>query len=192
MKNPSLFVRFAGRPLIAFLFCACSGLVIYGWYLADVGWWWAFSAILSGLRALSAIGTLRRYKAWRAEWDAMGRTDSTPTAAPKRRWKRGVLTALVLLIVPAMCTLPAVIANTALFNVLRWGWLLLVFYLVFRVLRRMFRGAWNRMGRSRQARMDKAMDAPIEFAVGRASGCPTRASAERNLPDYCLRIMGRN
>jgi hypothetical protein len=191
MTQPGLVARLAGTPWIALLLFAGAGLVVYEWYVGQIVWWLAAAAVLCSLRTVSAMARLRRYKAWAAEWQAMGAIEGTASPPPKRRrWKLAVISVLLLLAVPVLSGLPTVQANTAVLNGLRCFWLLLALYWFVRLIKRIFGAAKSRLGQRREASVEKAMEATIEFAIGRASECPTRASAERGLPDYCLRLMG--
>jgi hypothetical protein len=76
-----LLVRVAGSPLRAFLLFVCYAAIVAGWYEGDVVWWLALTALGAAMRTLSAVGQVRRYKAWLAEWNAMGAKDEPAPSA---------------------------------------------------------------------------------------------------------------
>jgi len=78
MRQPGILVRMAGTPLIACLIMAGAAVVIYGWYQGQVVWWLALAALGLVFRTLSAVGTVRRYKAWASRFEAMGQGGGTP------------------------------------------------------------------------------------------------------------------
>src|ERR1700685_2253902 len=83
MTRPGLLVRFAGSPvgaLCVFFGCFC---IVVGWDGGGVPWWVGVAALLAMLRTFGAIGTMRRYKRWMKQWDAMG----TPVRGPEKKRK---------------------------------------------------------------------------------------------------------
>jgi hypothetical protein len=192
MRQPGILVRLAGTPLIACLLIAGAAMVIYGWYLGHTVWWLALAAVGFVFRTLSAVGAVRRYKAWVAQWEAMGRVGGTPPPVAKPNpWKRGMLMAAALIGLPVAFSQPAIQDNPALLSALEWGWGLLAIYCLLRVLAGLWRRAGSTARRRRQMRIEKSLDDPVTLAVAQASDNPTRASAERNLPDYCRQLMSR-
>jgi len=193
MRQPGILVRFAGTPLIACLLIAGAATVIYGWYLGHLTMWPMLIAVGTVFRTLSAVGTVRRYKAWAAEWEAMGRVAGAPKPAAKPKpWKRAMLMAAALIGLPLAFSQPAIQDNPAVLSGLHWAWGLLALYCLWRLLSALWRAKRNSVRRKREARIEKSLDDPITIAVGSATDCPTRASAQRNLPDYCLQLMSRD
>jgi len=193
MRQPGILVRIAGTPLIACLLIAGAAMVIYGWYLGYTVWWLALAAVGLVFRTLSAVGTVRRYKAWAAEWEAMGRVGGAPPQPAKPNpWKRTMLMAAALIGLPVAFSQPAIEDNPAVLSGLHWAWGLLALYCLLRVLGSLWRRAGNTVRRRRETRIEKSLDDPITLAVAQAADNPTRASAERNLPDYCRQLMSRD
>jgi hypothetical protein len=85
MNRPSLTVRLAGAPRIAVLLWVGCAVVVAGWYEGYAPWWQALIAVAIAKRTLSAVGQLRRYKRWAAEWDAMGAPEDKPAPVPQSR-----------------------------------------------------------------------------------------------------------
>lgn len=181
MTRPSLLVRSAGSPLPALLLLVGSALVVAGWYQgAGVPWWLALGAALAALRTLSAVGRVRRYKAWLAEWNAMAQDEPAPRPKKKGRgWMFVTCAVALLLAIPAY--LPqAQDAGIATPLELLWG--LAGLYLVFRIMRRMMR-------RRKERPREQAEAVPVEWLLGRASSSPSRSEAARNLPEYSARLL---
>jgi uncharacterized membrane protein YfcA len=193
MRQPHILVRFAGTPLTACLLIIGAALLIYGWYQGQVEWWIGLAAVGVVFRTLQAVSAVRRFKTWRGEWEAMGRVDDPPPPATlSGSWKRRLLTVAALIAIPMLASQPAIQGNPAMLSALRWAWGLLVLYCLFRMLLGLRRRIARRLDRKREARIEKGFDDPITLAVGHPSDGPTRASAQRNLPDYCLRLVGRD
>jgi hypothetical protein len=185
MSRPPLLVRVAGSPLPAFLLFLSYVAIVVGWSQGQVPWWLALAAVGASMRTLSALRRVRRYKAWMAEWNAMGATDQ-PQPNEKRGGRRRVFltgAALLLLAIPSCfrylqsneelgiaLTLLSVIACVCLLGV------------VLRKIRR-------RMTKRRKS--EPETDAPVvEWMLGRASSSPSRSEAARKLPEYSTRLLG--
>lgn len=186
MSRPPLLVRMAGSPLPAFLLFMAYAAIVAGWYQGEAPWWLALAAVGASLRTLAAIGRLRRYKAWLAEWNAMGAAEQ-PRPKEKRSGQRRLfiaVAALLLLAIPA--AFPHLQGNAASGSALRLIWALACIYLAVPLLRSVKR----RMAKRRKAEPE-AVDAPVvEWTLGRASSSPSRFEAARKLPEYCTRLLG--
>jgi hypothetical protein len=191
MREPGVLVRFAGKPLIACLILVGVAGLAYEWYEGQLVWWLALAAVGVALRTLSAVGTLRRYNAWASEWEAMGNLGTSPASRTSHRWRNRVLLLVALIGIPVALTLPELQNFPALLDAMRWGWIALTLFWVFRVLRGLWQRAARRRTERKQARSAQSHDDPVSIAVGTVSDNPTRASAQRNLPDYCLRLLSR-
>jgi len=166
---------------------------MYGWYLGHLTVWPLLVAVGTVFRTLSAVGSVRRYKAWAAEWEAMGRVGGAPPQLAKPNpFMRTTMMAAALIGLPVAFSLPVIQDNVAVLSALHWAWGLLALYCLWRLLN----GVWQRRRKSarrkREARIEKSLDDPITLAVAGTADCPTRASAQRNLPDYCLQLIGRD
>ena len=186
MSRPPLLVRTAGSPLPALLLFVGYTALIWGWYEDRVVWWLALAAVGAALRTLSAVGQVRRYKAWLAEWNAMAGTEQ-PRHKEKRRGRRRVLlpgAALLLVAIPA--------GFQYLQGNQEWGAALTLLgvvasvYLVAVALRSITRRITKR-----RITEPEADTAPVvEWMLGRASSSPSRSEAARKLPEYSARLLG--
>jgi hypothetical protein len=184
MNRPPLLVRVAGSPLPAFLLFLGYAAIIAGWYEGTVVWWLALAAVGASLRTLSAVGRVRRYKAWLAEWNAMDtKEQQRPKDKPSRRWMFVTSAVLLLLVIPAYCQ--HLQGNEGLRTALMLLWVVAGIYLVGLLLRRITRG----MTKLRKAQPESAT-APVEWMLGRPFSSPSRSEAARKLPEYCTRLLG--
>jgi hypothetical protein len=183
MSRPPLLVRVAGSPLPALLLFVSFTAVIADWYQGGgVPWWLALGAALAAMRTLSAVGRVRRYKAWLAEWNAMD-AQGEPAPGPKKKsggWVLVTGAALLLLAIPAY--LPQA-HDEGLATALELLWGVAGLYLVFRILRGMMR-------RRKERPQEQAEAAPVECLLGRAASSPSRSEAARKLPEYVTRLFG--
>jgi hypothetical protein len=169
---------------------AGAATVIYGWWLGHTVWWLAVAALGVVFRTLGAVGAVRRYKAWAARFEAMGRVGGAPPPASKPHpWMRGMGIVAALITIPIVSALPTMQYNPNLSIALHWAWGLLALYSLYRVLRVLWHRAGRVMDRRRQVRIAKSLDEPISIALGSVGGSPTRASIERNLPNYCEKLL---
>ena len=184
MTRPSLLVRVAGSPLGALLLFLVYAAVITRWYEGQVVWWLALGSVGAAFRTLSAVGRVRRYKAWMAEWNAMNaREESASRNKDKRGARRRVfLAALLLLGIPAC--LPYLGRNEELRMALGLLWVVTCLFVVGLALRSVTRRISKRL-KSRQ----KVVNAPVKWMLGRASSSPSRSEATQKLPEYCIRLL---
>lgn len=198
MNRPSLSARLAGQPPVAIVLFIGYAAVVLGWYQGHVAWWLAVGAVAAAFRTLGALRSMRRYKAWLAEWQAMGGVEepTPPLTRPGRRWMLVTGAALLLLIIP-MCMSQPGTAPGLWDGALLALWLVDCLWLVFMfarvVLRRRTGGGKARAevaaSKAEAAPRDEAT--PISWLVGRAASSPSRADAERELPEYCARLIDR-
>jgi hypothetical protein len=190
MNRPALLARLAGSPRGALVLFVCYAALVFGWYQGNIPWWLALGAVGAAFRTLSAVGRVRRYKAWRADWQAMGGEDEPPPAAARQKKRRRgwVLVTVAALLALGMPLLPEQLyAPWESGLVMAWcaACLYLVFALLWSILRRI-------IGRRKaRAEIAQAGDeaAPVAWLLGRPSSSPSRAAAERNLPRYCARLI---
>ncbi len=187
MNQPSLMVRFAGSRLGAFVLLALCAWGVVAWYLGNASEWLMMAALMAGLWTLKCIVRMRVYRAWAAEWEAMGADGAPARAIVKKRqilrwcW----LLALAVVLFLALPRLGAGQGNGALLNL--WmadcgflGAAAVVF--VVRLLRR---------GRAKAVKAEgKAEAAPVVgWTMGRASSSPSRSEAASNVPSYCAALL---
>jgi hypothetical protein len=184
MTRPSLLVRVTGSPLPALLLFLCYAAVIAGWYEGQVVWWLALGSVGAAFRTLSAVGRVRRYKAWMAEWNAMGaREESAPRGKQKRGARHWVLIAVLLLLaIPA--SLPYLGGNDEWRTALSLLWVVACVFVVGLALRSIIRRIARRFKSQREV-----VNAPVKWMLGRASSSPSRTEAARKLPEYCTRLL---
>lgn len=192
MSRPPLFVRVAGSPRPAFLLCLCYAAIIVGWCEGSVVWWLGLAAVGLFIRTLSAVGQLRRYKAWLAEWNAMGAKEEP---APARKEKAGgrrrvfVSSAVVLVLAIPACS-QYLCGSEEWVTALRLLWASACIYLIGLVIRSITRRITRgRKAQPKAATAPEAATAPVEWMLGRASSSPSRAEAARQLPEYCTRLL---
>jgi hypothetical protein len=197
MNRPSLSVRLAGSPRGALLLFICYGVIWYGWYEGHTVWWVALGTVGAALRTLRARRDLQRYKAWLADWQAMGAQvveapQQQPLPKKKRRRARAFVTASALLVLAIPLLLPSTDKTGTLGPMLAVLWCVACLYLVFALVRGLLR---RRAGGHRaETQITTATDeaAPVAWLVDRPSSSPSRAEAERDLPEYCARLISRN
>jgi len=186
MTRPSFGVRVAGSPGGAFLLFVVYAIVITGWYEGQVAWWLALGSVGAAFRTLSAVGRVRRYKVWLAEWNAMGgQEESAPPRQENRSPRRRVfitIAALLLLAIPAC--LPYLQGSDEWRTALTLLWVVDCLCLVGLVLRSII----GRLKKRSQAKRE-AIIAPVEWMLGRAFSSPSRSEASRNLPEHCSRLL---
>jgi len=193
MNRPGFGVRVAGSPLGALMLLAMYAAVIFGWYQGEVAWWVGVAAVAAAGRTVSAIGTVRRYKLWAADWRGMGEE-----GAPKKRgrvWMRVIVALLLVIGIPAWApqirnNLAAIPFGEALANALVALWLAACLYLVWRLVRTLWVMLRRSASSAAERRREKAENAPVAWLVGLPSSSPSRAEAERELPEYCAGLLG--
>jgi hypothetical protein len=184
MSRPAPLVMLAGSPVGTPVLLSLFGSLIFGWYLGNAPWWMALAALGLAFRTLSAMGARRRYLAWEAEWKAMGRMESETRAVAKKRGNASRSNWLAALVwVASLAFIPAADSNDVLVSLLLALWIASSVYLLFRGIR-------SRARRTRIQHQKAADDAPVSWAVDRASSSPSRESAQRNLPGYSARVIG--
>jgi uncharacterized membrane protein len=97
MNRPSIYVRMAGSPLLGIPLALGGMWLIFVWTQGGRSVWFALIGCFLILRTISCAKQVRRYKAWRKEWDAMG----TQGQQPAHRNKHAGLT--VTVIAAALC-----------------------------------------------------------------------------------------
>jgi len=187
MNRPPLLVRAAGSPLGALLLFLGYAAIVAGWYDGQVVWWLALGSVGAAMRTLSAVGRVRRYKAWLAEWNAMGaREEPGPPPKEKRDGRRRVfVTSAALLVLAIPVCLPNLQGNEEWRTALTLLWVVACLYLVGLALWSITR----RMTKRRKTQQEAA-PAPVEWMLGRASSSPSRSEAAQKLPEYCTRLLG--
>jgi len=208
MNRPGALTRLMGYPPMSIVLLLVSGFLLFDWwFVGHAQWLLALIAAGVTLRTLGSIGSMLRYKAWLRQWQAMGEfDDDAPPQVKRRGWKLPALAVLMLLTVP-LANVPQVHRIVAGYfeglqyrdqalavwqSVCLFAGLYLFLYVVFVLVR----GTWRGMSRTARGiktrRQEKAEAAPVALLLGRASSSPSRAAAEKNLQDYCLKLMGKS
>jgi hypothetical protein len=191
MNRPSFSMRLAGSWLGAMLLLGGCGFVGWAWYEGHLTGWWLLIAAFTTMKTLESVQHVRRYKAWLADWHAMVGRDA---ALPVRKRGRGILrffTAIALLLVVGIpLTLPSVEADSPLSQQqLVAAWLAAIVFLVAVVTWRVHR--WIKKRRGMDAISGKENDdAVAEWTLSMPVSSPSRAEAQRELPEYCARLIG--
>jgi hypothetical protein len=198
MNRPGVGVRFAGSPVGALMLFTLYGAVGYcwwwGWQGQHVRWWVALCAAAAAVRTLKAIVRVRRYKAWLAEFQAIAAED--PSRRQKRSGRRwpSLVGAVALFVAIPVC-LPQIQSNGALpyreqlVTALTLLWCLAGLILAWKFLRLCWRVVRRSAAKSAERRRVEAENAPVAWLVGVPSSSPSRAEAERALPEYCARLL---
>jgi hypothetical protein len=183
MNRPSLSARLAGSPQGALLLFIGYAVIIAGWYEGRVSWWMGVAAIAAAVRTLGAVKRVRAYKAWLAEWQAMSGNDAPPRTGknPLRGW--------MLVVIAMLIAVAAPLAGSRMSDAVTVIWSLACLYLVFALVRGILRRVRGR--REVQAEVGQAKDeaAPVAMLLDLPSSSPSREEAERNLPEYCARLL---
>jgi amino acid permease len=191
MTRPSLPTRVAGAPRMALLLFVAYASIVLRWYQGSgVPWWLAPAATLAAARTLSAVAQVRRYKAWSAQWQAMGEPPNMPPQPPKRPRRRwALLTGAALIFVGIPAYLSQSQDSEEPITGLTWLWAMIGFYLAYKIIRRVMRRTVKRRKARSEIATAKAEATPVTWLVNPPSSTPTRRSAEKNLPEYCARLV---
>jgi hypothetical protein len=191
MNPPTSFERRLGARGGAALFGLLAAVAVAGWLGGAVPWWLAGFMVLIVPPVRKAGRKVRAYDAWLAEWQAMGGYEVTPTRKRKRtRTWQWVVCALVLVLgLPRVQAVPGSGFETMLNGLFDAACLYLVFALVRSILRRVLRRRKVRVEVGKAKTEAEAKNAPVAWLLPCASVSPSRAMAERSLPDYCVRLI---
>jgi hypothetical protein len=199
MNPPTSTTRFIGTPRNANVLYLGAGLMVFGWAGGAVPWWLGIMALCFVGTVRKAVQNVRRYDAWAADWQAMGRpgmASSRPAAKPSFRmrrkdappWVGGTIAGLSLLVIPVFIAAPG--ADEGLRQLLTLLGLGMALYVVWKLaagLRRKFvRAAGTK---SAGASKTNAAADVVEWVLPRASSSPSRMDAMRRLPEYSARVL---
>lgn len=187
MNRPSSLACVAGKPRVCLLLLILFATTVWGWYNGAVPWWMALLAVGAAQRALRSYHELKRYTAWRVQWEAMGPPNDRP--APALRAPAAAHKGLVAVAVLVAVGIPfyGTGGSDSVLGMWLAACMILVVELV-RAVRRRSRNSGAKM--SRPGKAEAADDSPVAWMLGRAASSPTRTDAEGNLPDYCARLGG--
>jgi hypothetical protein len=196
MTQPHIIIRFIGSPLVTLVLLSGSGFFIYGWWTGHTVWWVALFAVGIIYRTLQAFNRMRNYNAWVAERRALrAEVDGVPLPKNKPTTRARVLIAVVLVVAisvylgqphpdaannqPLTTTLGFILAAASLYL----AWKFIAFF-----GRKAYGLVTGRKGRQ-AITGETQTDAPVTWLVGRASSSPSRAQAQKALPEYCARLI---
>ncbi len=194
MNRPAPLVRLAGSPVGATLLFVMYGAVVLGWYEGHTAWWLALGAAGAAFRTLGAMGDVRRYKAWLADWQAIGGVGQAAPRQPGRKpqgktvpWVKWSIVALLSVGIPL--ALPSVPHD--------WGegltmlWFVVLVYLLWKLLAMVLSVFRRKSETAVEAGGKSAKDADmVQWLLPRASSSPSRADALQRLPEYSGRLIG--
>lgn len=188
MNRPSALVRCVGSAPIAIMILLGCGAAVVGWTQDSVSWWMALAALWAAVKTAAAVRQMRSYKAWESAWRVMAGESEPPPQRPKRsigEWLLIGTAGLLLVAIPHSPALPG-------HGELALLWCVAALYLVWKLLRlsRLFPA--RRSLRSAALRGRKAEAAPVAWLVPCASCSPSRVEAERELPDYVVRLIAQS
>lgn len=193
MTQPAFSKRLAGYPPVTLALFLFYGLLLVGWLKGGVSWWLAIIAVIAALRTFRAYRDMRTYKTWLVSWRAMGNDD--PAAAASVPKKRAVLNpdrAVVVIALLLAVVLPMAFRHAPPPGVL-YLWAGVCLFLLWRFGSMLWRGVRRIVApaarRGVKAKSAEEADAPVGWLLPPASSSPSRASAERRLPQYCARLL---
>lgn len=198
MNAPTSATRFIGTTRNANALYLLSGLAVFGWFGGAVPWWLGIMALCFIGTVRKAVQDVRRYDAWAADWQAMGRPGSSPRPVAKPSfhmrylktppWLCVTIAALSLMMIPVVMAAPG--TDASLSKLLTGLWLWSALYLVWKLAARLRCALFKPAGaKSAVNRKNDAAADVVEWALPRASSSPSRADAVRRLPEYAARVM---
>jgi hypothetical protein len=200
MNAPTSTTRLIGTPRNANVLYLGAGLVMLGWAGGAVPWWLAFMALCFIGTVRKAVQDVRRYDAFAADWQAMGRPGTAPprpAAKPFFRlrhmntppWVCVTIAALSLVVIPVFMAAPDADEGVRQFFTLLW--LFAALYLIWKLAAKLRRAVSKAAGTvSAGSHKNNTAADVVEWALPRASSSPSRADSMRNLPEYSARMMG--
>ena len=198
MNPPTSMTRFLARPRVATALYVGCAVAVLGWFGGGVPWWLGLMALCFVGTVRKAVGDVRRYNQWAAEWRRMGPESApappvTPRARPRgrkasSRW-HGVIAAALLLF-PIIPSFAMSATSEALRNAMTLLWLATAVYLLCKIVLnlRPRRSSVKAVPASPVPAQTNAADV-VQWVLPRASSSPSRAEATRQLPEHCLRLM---
>lgn len=187
MNRPSSLVSIAGKPRVSILLFILYAVTVWGWYEGAVSWWMALLAVGAAQRTLRSYREVKRYTAWRVQWEAMG-PPLNDRPAPSPRAPAAAHKGFVAVAVLVAIGVP--FYGTGGSDSVLGMWLAACSILVVEFVRAVRRGRRSGAKPSGRGKAEAADDSPVAWMLGPAASSPTRAEAERNLPDYCARLGG--
>jgi hypothetical protein len=184
MTRPSILVRVAGTPAIAFCLSMLYLFVMVNAIHGAMPWWIGVAAFGLTFRTLRALRTVRAYKLWMKDWQAMGSLEEPKAKARSRR--RPLFSGVNLLLAFGLFAILFYIFvhQYPVSPVVLWGARLLLIYLLVGVpvviVRRL---------RGRLRVKDSEKEVPVKWLLPRASSSPTLHDARRALPEYAARVL---
>jgi hypothetical protein len=118
----------------------------------------------------------------------MAGTEKAPAIRKRARWKLLTVAVLIQFTVPGV-RLAVTEANKPLLLLQRAFVAAAFLYLLFRILRVLIWGVKATAGRVKYRPKEDTSGAPVSWLLSAPSSSPTRISAERNLPEYCARLI---
>jgi hypothetical protein len=162
----------------------CGGYMIFLWSQGQASFWLALMGCFVVLRTIGCVGQLRRYKAWRKEWDSVGTFGNQPI---RKHRVIPALTVLALIVFLGTPLLPQGMVGPEIYTALARLWLVSAIFLATRVLT----GICRRVLRHRKKNIETAKrDAePVSLMLTTTLDSPSRETAVRNLPEYAARVL---
>lgn len=210
MNRPTFSTRVAGSRWGALLLSVVFAGLMFSWYQGGgAPWWLALVAAVGILKVFAAMGKMRRYNAWLKDWTGMTEEEEPPRRAegsrggilkrgsvgasgerrtPRRKlWKPLTWAAALLLTLPVWM---------AVFGAKPSGgsaalWFASLLFLLCRLLARLSRLLLRRDAPHGQARAVAEVrgGGHVACLLSVPSSSPSRADAERQLPEYAARLL---
>jgi hypothetical protein len=194
MKRPTGLTWAAGSPTGALLICALIFYAAHEWSEGLLSGWWMLVAAAIGFQTVGAARKVNSYKQWRRQWDAIGQDDQhTGTREKHSRGSRPVRMQLAFLVCAALILLAENLEIVDFGEVVHWTAILyVVSFCVYHVMAKLLRKSGLRTPLFRGAvGSENTADRPkhVTWMLHRPALAPSRQFAERNLPEYCTRIL---
>jgi hypothetical protein len=193
MNRPSLSARVAASvPGAIVMFLVCAALVS-GWYQGQFPWWLALGAMFGALHTIDAIQRVRRYRAWRTQWNAMGGDAPVKKRGGTLTKVAATIAVLALLAMAGarddaniqsdqalMVGLPVMFGASSLY---------LLASLALVLVRPRRQAARRRSEAQKEKARAEAEAAPVTWLLPPSGSSPSREEATRNLPEYAAKLL---
>jgi len=193
MNQPGPGTRWMGSPSGSACVLISCALVMAGVFAGELPWWLALFALGFANGTAGARKQVQTYDAWAARWNLMATGETAPEAPQKqpRRKRSAALDVLVgMALMLGLPWLASVAADTqGERQFLAVLWLVDIGYLVFLAVRGFARPRSLTRSAAKPVELQPVEDKAVAWLVETPSESPSRADAERELPEYCAGMI---